>query len=279
MENGGFMTAIGVCGWGVAGRGRGVGDVTVRRREEQAAGGCVRVCGMWRAAVRQLCRQPREQLRGLGFEGSASPFWSGSSKFRWTSGSAAAAAGQAALDRAVDKDVNGEARWPLKDGGVSLIRSVAESRQSSVDQTLDAALYNVVNLPWLFLQGVPGQDVGGVSSKTRDRAALDYSRAFASAAEVVVEDEVEEEYEPEVLVPLEDVDKVSEARRRAQERRKVKQKLKELHMRQFRIETEAWHQAAAEYRELVAEMCKKNLAPNLPATRSLLLGWFEPLRY
>ncbi|KAG0631342.1 hypothetical protein M758_1G245900 [Ceratodon purpureus] len=279
------MTAIGVCEWGVGtGRGRGgiyVGVVAgLREREEWiSCGGGVRGCGMWRAAVRQLSRQPREQLRGLGFEGNVSPFWSESSRFRWTSGSSAAAAGQAAaLDRAVDKDVNGEARWPLKEGRVGLVRSVADSRGSSVDQTLDAALYNVVNLPWLFLQGVPGQEVGGVSLKSRDKAGLDYSRAFASTAEVVVEDEVEEEYEPEVLVPLEDVDKVSEAKRRAQERRKVRQKQKELHMRQFKIETEAWHQAAAEYKELVAEMCKKNLAPNLPATRSLLLGWFEPLR-
>lgn len=238
----------------------------------------MRVSGMWRAAVRQLSRQPREQLRGFGFESSSSPFWSESSKFRWTSGSSAAAAGQAALDRALDKDVNGDARWPLKDSRVSFVRSSIESRQSSVDQTLDAALYNVVNLPGLFLQGVPGQDVGNLNSKTRDRPALDYSRAFASAAEVVVEDEVEEEYEPEVHFSVVDVDKVAEAKKRAQERRKAKQKQKKLRIRQYKIETEAWHQAAAEYKELVAEMCKNNLAPNLPATRSLLLGWFEPLR-
>lgn len=272
-----FMN-IGVCR-GVAGAGRGISDVGlagVRKRGNPRAARCCVRGGMWRAAVRQLSGHHRVELRGLGFERSSSPFWSESSKFRWTSGSAGAAAGQG-LDRAVDKDVNGEARWPLQSS--SFVRSVADSRQSSVDQTLDAALYNVVNLPWLFLQGVPGQDVGNFSCKTRDRPALDYSRTFASAAEVVVEDEVDEEYEPEeVHAPFMDEDKVAAVKKRAQERRKAKQKQKELHMRQFKIETEAWHQAAAEYKELVAEMCKKNLAPNLPATRSLLLGWFEPLR-
>ena len=274
------MVAVRVSG-GVA-AGRRVSDVTcagLREGKSQGAAGAVVGCGgrggMWRAAVRQLARQPRE-LRGLGFERSASPFWSEVSKFRWTSGSAAAAAGQA-LNRAVDKDVGGDARWPLGDARVNFIRSSTEPRHSSVDQTLDAALFNVVNLPWLFLQGVPGQDVGNLNHKPRDTPALDYSRAFASAAEAV-EDEVVEAYEPEVHSPLVHVE-VDAAKNRAQERRKARQKQKELHMRQYKIETEAWHQAAAEYKELVAEMCKKNLAPVLPAARSLLLGWFEPLRY
>lgn len=48
--------------------------------------------------------------------------------------------------------------------------------------------------------------------------------------------------------------------------------------RQIKLETESWQQAANEYRELLADMCKHKLAPNLPYVKSLFLGWFEPLR-
>ncbi|KAG2710877.1 hypothetical protein I3760_04G049900 [Carya illinoinensis] len=48
--------------------------------------------------------------------------------------------------------------------------------------------------------------------------------------------------------------------------------------RQVKIETEAWEQAANEYRELLMDMCEQKLAPNLPYMKSLFLGWFEPLR-
>ncbi|XP_062193211.1 DNA-directed RNA polymerase 1B, mitochondrial-like [Phragmites australis] len=51
-----------------------------------------------------------------------------------------------------------------------------------------------------------------------------------------------------------------------------------LRRRQIRIETEAWEQAAKEYRELLADMCEQKLAPNLPYVKSLFLGWFESLR-
>uniref|UniRef100_J3MVS3 DNA-directed RNA polymerase n=2 Tax=Oryza brachyantha TaxID=4533 RepID=J3MVS3_ORYBR len=51
-----------------------------------------------------------------------------------------------------------------------------------------------------------------------------------------------------------------------------------LRRRQVQIETEAWEQAAKEYRELLADMCEHKLAPNLPYVKSLFLGWFEPLR-
>ncbi|KAG0467557.1 hypothetical protein HPP92_019137 [Vanilla planifolia] len=55
-------------------------------------------------------------------------------------------------------------------------------------------------------------------------------------------------------------------------------KFSKLRSRQIKLETEAWEQAAKEYRELLEEMCKKKLAPNLPYVKSLFLGWFEPLR-
>ncbi|OVA18408.1 DNA-directed RNA polymerase [Macleaya cordata] len=54
-------------------------------------------------------------------------------------------------------------------------------------------------------------------------------------------------------------------------------KYRYLRRRQVKIETEAWNQAAKEYKELLADMCEKKLAPNLPYMKSLFLGWFEPL--
>lgn len=51
-----------------------------------------------------------------------------------------------------------------------------------------------------------------------------------------------------------------------------------LRRRQVKVETEAWEQAAKEYKELLMDMCEQKLAPNLPYMKSLFLGWFEPLR-
>ncbi|CAN0870285.1 DNA-directed RNA polymerase 2, chloroplastic/mitochondrial [Linum grandiflorum] len=51
-----------------------------------------------------------------------------------------------------------------------------------------------------------------------------------------------------------------------------------LKRRQVKIETEAWEKAAAEYRQLLKEMCENKLAPSLPYMKSLFLGWFEPFR-
>nr|CCW03244.1 DNA-dependent RNA polymerase [Physcomitrium patens] len=62
------------------------------------------------------------------------------------------------------------------------------------------------------------------------------------------------------------------------ERKKGHNKLQELRQRQIINETEAWTNAEAQYEEFIAEMCRKKLAPNLPASQLLLLGWYEPLR-
>ncbi|KAK9676163.1 hypothetical protein RND81_11G058800 [Saponaria officinalis] len=51
-----------------------------------------------------------------------------------------------------------------------------------------------------------------------------------------------------------------------------------LRKRQTKVETEAWHDAAREYQELLTDMCEQKLAPNLPYIKSLFLGWFEPLK-
>jgi DNA-directed RNA polymerase len=63
------------------------------------------------------------------------------------------------------------------------------------------------------------------------------------------------------------------------EQKMKRKKYRELYKRQVKIETEAWQQAATEYKDLMTEMCRKSLAPNLPFAQSLLLSWFEPLRF
>lgn len=55
-------------------------------------------------------------------------------------------------------------------------------------------------------------------------------------------------------------------------------KLKLLRERQIKIESEAWQRAVTEYKETLKELCKNELAPNLPFMKSMFLGWFEPLR-
>ncbi|CAN0838286.1 DNA-directed RNA polymerase 3, chloroplastic [Linum grandiflorum] len=57
-----------------------------------------------------------------------------------------------------------------------------------------------------------------------------------------------------------------------------KKKYHLLRRRQVKEETEAWERVAEEYREMIRDMCEKKLAPNLPYVKSLLLGWFEPLK-
>lgn len=69
-----------------------------------------------------------------------------------------------------------------------------------------------------------------------------------------------------------------QAQMAAEEHRMTYHKYASLRRRQVRVETEAWEQAAKEYRELLADMCEQKLAPNLPYIKSLFLGWFEPLR-
>ncbi|KAI4352341.1 hypothetical protein L6164_006604 [Bauhinia variegata] len=114
-------------------------------------------------------------------------------------------------------------------------------------------------------------------------------RGYATVAEAEVacsSTDVEED---------ENVDEIQELlhEMRKQEKRDLDQRRRDLHYmargmgqskyqslrrRQVKIETEAWEQAAQEYRELLTDMCEQKLAPNLPYMKSLFLGWFEPVR-
>ncbi|KAG7986384.1 hypothetical protein I3843_03G076300 [Carya illinoinensis] len=114
-------------------------------------------------------------------------------------------------------------------------------------------------------------------------------RGYASLAEaeVVSSTDVEEDVSvaEEVQELLQEMSK--EEKRQVDYRRRRHQKMVRgmgqgkymmLSRRQVKIETEAWEQAAKEYKELLMDMCAQKLAPNLPYMKSLFLGWFEPLR-
>lgn len=103
-----------------------------------------------------------------------------------------------------------------------------------------------------------------------------FIRGFASVAEEVVSTDVDED--AEAYVELKTIESSEENARKKQAALMTARKFHRLRRRQIKIETEAWEQAAKEYRELLEEMCKKKLAPNLPYVKSLFLGWFEPLR-
>ncbi|KAK3039770.1 hypothetical protein RJ639_027083 [Escallonia herrerae] len=117
---------------------------------------------------------------------------------------------------------------------------------------------------------------------------LNYSKDYATAAEAISSTEEE------------DIDEIQELVNQMMEEKKQKSKVglgsnfvKQeprmvcgigqykyfmLKRRQIKMETEAWEEAAAEYQELLMDMCEQKLAPNLPYMKSLFLGWFEPLR-
>ena len=112
-------------------------------------------------------------------------------------------------------------------------------------------------------------------------------RGYASVAEAVSSTDVEEDVSvvEEIKELLDEMKK--ERRRENGNRRRIRQiiergmgesKYRLLRSRQVKIETEAWEQAANEYRELLMDMCEHKLAPNLPYMKSLFLGWFEPFR-
>ncbi|PON58052.1 DNA-directed RNA polymerase, phage-type [Parasponia andersonii] len=110
-------------------------------------------------------------------------------------------------------------------------------------------------------------------------------KGYASVAEAVsstdVEDDVSVDDEfHELLQEMSKEEKRQVGRRRRRRQRIVTgmaiKRYEALRKRQVKIETEAWEQAAKEYRELLMDMCKQNLAPNLPYMKSLFLGWFEP---
>lgn len=164
--------------------------------------------------------------------------------------------------------------------------SILSQLQTPLEEVLDAAL-----LTWLPPQSPEHALKPRFESRYNDRgfSSLDYSYAFASAATKAIEHgECEhEEIELHGSSGVESViEKVSycesletEFEKENLERRNVQKKRAALYKRQMKIETKAWTDAEAQYRALMAEMCRKKLAPILPAVQMMLLGWYEPLRY
>ncbi|XP_050227015.1 DNA-directed RNA polymerase 2B, chloroplastic/mitochondrial [Mercurialis annua] len=110
------------------------------------------------------------------------------------------------------------------------------------------------------------------------------ARGYGSVAEAVSSStDVEED-----VSVADEVQELLQEMRKTEKRERALVRSKELGMgickyqmlrkRQVKIETEAWEQAANEYKELLMDMCEQKLAPNLPYMKSLFLGWFEPLR-
>ncbi|KAA8547865.1 hypothetical protein F0562_004294 [Nyssa sinensis] len=115
------------------------------------------------------------------------------------------------------------------------------------------------------------------------------SKSYASVAEAVsVSSTDAEEDAPvadEIQELLQEMGKEDKRERNFRQRTQLRisrgmgsGKYQMLKRRQVKIETQAWEQAAKEYKELLMDMCEQKLAPNLPYMKSLFLGWFEPLR-
>lgn len=113
-------------------------------------------------------------------------------------------------------------------------------------------------------------------------------KSYASVAEAVaasstdVEEDVSVEQEVQELLTDMRREEVKQRGVRWRRRHKMaygmgRRKYLGLKKRQVKIETEAWEQAAKEYKELLNDMCEQKLAPNLPYMKSLFLGWYEPL--
>ncbi|MCO5558648.1 hypothetical protein L7F22_012234 [Adiantum nelumboides] len=71
------------------------------------------------------------------------------------------------------------------------------------------------------------------------------------------------------------LDEVAAKKEAAVALRRYNQKMR---TRQRKMEMEASWKATLEYKNMILHMCKKNLAPNVPFVRGLLLSWFEPFR-
>ncbi|OIW16720.1 hypothetical protein TanjilG_14490 [Lupinus angustifolius] len=114
---------------------------------------------------------------------------------------------------------------------------------------------------------------------------LNLTKCYSSVAEAIESTDTEEECSGsnEVHNLSEQMVKVEKGRGKGKGKVKpqlenVGHKYKMLRKRQIKMETEAWEEATREYQELLEDMCKHKLAPNLPYMKSLFLGWFEPLR-
>ncbi|KAL6187852.1 hypothetical protein ACLB2K_039247 [Fragaria x ananassa] len=134
----------------------------------------------------------------------------------------------------------------------------------------------------LLLGSVQIGELGRPSLRNNPVYPFGYCRGYASSAEAIASTD-EESGSEEIQVMLEDLVRESTVEDDSRQPKRLVSGMGAgrygiLRRRQVKLETEAWEEAANEYQELLSDMCRQKLAPNLPYIKSLFLGWFEPLR-
>lgn len=217
---------------------------------------------MWRSAAQQLARQKLDAVGRV--KGCANfPLLRQVITYQSTANQAAASA----AERTSELDHGSE----FKPG----LRFLKPSPPPL--SPLDSAFVELVDLLPQCWRSSSAVDFNQDHSKPQTPLHSSDTRAYASAVEAdeLCDEEIGSKEEDMGTSPHGDPPLDPETYLEQQMRRK---KYRELYKRQVKIETEAWQQAATEYKDLMTEMCRKSLAPNLPFAQSLLLSWFEPLR-
>lgn len=227
--------------------------------------------GMWRSAAQQLARHKLDAV-GRGKGPANFPLLRQVITYQSTANQAAASA--QSLERTSELDRGSEFK-----SGLRFLKPSSPSLSP-----LDSAFVELVDLLPQCWRSSSAIDFDQDHSKPQTPLHGSDTRAYASAVEVdeLCDEEIssKEGDEDEMGTSPDDSheDSALDAEACLEQKRK-RMKYRELYKRQVKIETEAWQQAATEYKDLMTEMCRKSLAPNLPFAQSLLLSWFEPLRF
>lgn len=267
-----------------------------RRRVSEEGRAAVGRGVMWRVVVRQLmcCHQRPSDLcktAKLGFQGPPGVGLDHTCRHKSSVAAAAIPLAEGSKGDLAGVDVGWELRpaSALAFAGApsTLPCRVLNPLEGSVS-ALDEALHSAVHVPWLAnpmwwvqwssdskaegLDHFSGLKSGTQSTFRSSLRAKSFGSSAAAVEEVVAEEEAGKD---------DDEDLGQEERKKQKTEKTETEKMQSssyLRERQIAIESLAWQEAAEEYRELLLEMCKKNLAPNLPYVQSLVLGWFEPFK-
>lgn len=224
--------------------------------------------GMWRSAAQQLARQKFEAV-GRVKRLSNFPLFRHIITFQSTSNSPATNA--QAVERPPEFERGPDLKSGLRFGTVS----------PNPLSPLDSAFLELVHLLPQCWRHSPSTDHNQEYRKPESSLEVSDNQVYLSAIEAHgLSDQEIDCSDDEALENgwLNVCDDTKSASQIAQEKRIQRKKQRELYKRQLKVETEAWQEAATAYKEMMTEMCRKSLAPNLPFAQSLLLGWFEPLR-
>lgn len=217
--------------------------------------------GMWRSAAQQLGRQ---KLDAVGRSKAGLSFALFRQVITFQSTSNLAATNVQSIERSSEVGCGSEFK-----SGLRFVTATSNSLSP-----LDSAFIELVDLLPQCWQTNTSVEHNQESYHASFLSKVPQNQAFASATETgeLIDEEIKSSESEDLF---EDEGPETEL---DEEKKKKKQKYRALYNRQVKAETEAWQQAAVEYKEMMLEMCRKNLATNLPFAQSLLLGWFEPLR-